>query len=129
MGLKGDLGKLRSFKSALQAMPRTLAADVATRAAPEMTDLTQSAFSSGQSVYGTSRPAGVDGQPLDLERTGATKAQLRFVSIGTVVRCVLGPPYAKYLIRYGILPNGALPVAWAARLRTLVAATPGPGAK
>jgi hypothetical protein len=40
---------------------------------------------------------------------------MHFEAIGTVTRCVLGPPWARYLIgRYTILPNGDayLPVAW-----------------
>ncbi len=122
MGLKGDLGKIHSFKAALRDMPRTLAADVAKRAAPAMTDLTQASFDSGQTVYGDARPRGAEGQPLTLRKTGATEAQMRFVSVGTIVRCVLGPKYARYLIgKYSILPNGAMPVKWAERLRTLVA--------
>jgi hypothetical protein len=104
-------------------MPRTVAVDVAKRAAPELTGLTQDAFSAGQNVYGGARPPGVDGEPLSLKKTGATEQQLRFVQIGTVVRCVLGPKYARYLIRYGILPNGAIPVGWTRKLNDLVKAT------
>jgi hypothetical protein len=97
-----------------------MAVDIAKDAAPALTDETQSAFASSKSVYGEARPLGVNGQPLTLDKTGATKAGLKFVHNGTVVRCVLGPPYAKYLIRYGILPNGPLPVGWSRRIDGIV---------
>jgi hypothetical protein len=127
MGLKGDVGKLRTFKQQLREFPITLAAEVSKAAAPAMTDLTTSAYDGGRTVYGDTRPKGVDGQALDLEATGATRAQMRFVAVGTIVRCVLGPKYAKYLIgKYSILPNGAMPAAWRAKLDALVAAQKGP---
>lgn len=128
MGLRGDISSIKRLKQSLRELPRTLAVDVATRAAPAMTGLTQEAFDGGRSVYGEARPVSkVDGHALDLEVTGATKAQLRFVPVGTVVRCVLGPKYARYLIgKYGILPNGALPASWSKRLGDLVKETKPP---
>jgi hypothetical protein len=127
MGLKGDVGKLRTFKQQLREFPITLAAAVARDAAPAMTDLTTSAYDGGRTVYGDTRPKGVNGQALDLEETGATRAQMRFVAVGTIVRCVLGPRYSKYLIgKYSILPNGAVPATWRAKLDALVAAQKGP---
>ncbi len=129
MGLKGDVGKLRTFKQQLREFPLTLAAEVSKAAAPALTDLTTGAYDGGRTVYGDTRPKGVDGQALDLDATGATRAQIRFVAVGTIVRCALGTPYAKYLIgRYGILPNGnaAVPAAWRAKLDALVAAQKGP---
>jgi hypothetical protein len=130
MGLRGDLSSLKRMKQTLKALPRTVAADVAKRAAPALTDLTQEAFTSGRNVYGDARPAStVDGRALTLERTGATKAQMRFVQVGTVVRCVLGPKYARYLIgKYGILPNGALPARWSFKLGEIVKTTKDPDA-
>ena len=121
MGLRGDISSLKTLKQSLREFPRTLAVEVAAKAAPAMTDLTQEAFDGGRSVYGESRQTSkVDGRALTLEKTGATKAQLRFAQIGTVVRCVLGPPYTKYLIRYGILPNGPLPAGWSRKLGEIV---------
>ncbi len=55
------------------------------------------------------------GGALSLVQTGATRARVVFVANGTIVRCVLGTKYARYLIgKYGILPNGnaAIPVEW-----------------
>ena len=125
MGLKGDLGTLRQLKANLRALPVTLAHDVSKRAAPAMTDLTQAAFSAATTVYGESRPTSkVNGARLSLRRTGATQGGLKFRADGTVIRCVLGPKWSRYLIgNYGILPNGALPVSWSRRLAQVVAET------
>lgn len=118
---------LASLKRKLADMPRTVAASVAARTSPKLTDLTQEAFAGGRNVYGDARPSGVDGQPLTLKRTGAVSGQLRFETNGTIVRARLGPKYAKYLIgKYGILPNGALPVRWRSTIEQVVKETPRP---
>lgn len=122
--IRGDLRRINDLKARLRAMPITLAEKVAGRAAPAMTAKTQGAYNSGRTVYGTPRPAGVDGKPLTLRRTGAVADDLAFVVHGTIIRARLGPDYARYLIgRYDILPNGAMPVEWAVELRRLVADT------
>lgn len=124
MALRGDLSSVRGLKSSLRALPLSVAHSVAQRAAPAMTDLTEGAFQSKRTVYGEARPAGVNGNTLALFRTGRTRSTLKFVANGTIVRCVLGTPWAKYLIgKYSILPNGALPAAWSRKLGELVAAT------
>ena len=124
MALRGDLARIGDLKQRLATLPKTIAVDVAQRAAPAMTGLTKQAFDSGQNVYGDARPEGVGGRALTLRRTGTVARELRFVAIGTIVRCVLGPRYAKYLIgKYGVLPNGVMPAEWSARLRELVAGT------
>lgn len=125
MGLKGDLSSLRSLKANLRALPVTVSHDVAQRAAPAMTGLTQEAFASKQNVYGEARPLSkVDGRPLTLRRTGTVQGALKFVANGTILRCVLGPKYARFLIgKYGVLPNGALPTKWSHRLGEIVEAT------
>lgn len=65
-----------------------------------------------------------DGAQLDLVFSGDTQRQLRFVVNGTLIRCALGPRYAKYLIgKYKILPIGdrtSMPVAWVRALDELV---------
>lgn len=122
MPLKGDLSSLAKLKANLRDFPKTLAHNVAQRAAPALTDLTVEAFISDTNVYGDERPAGVAGNTLTLVKTGETRRTLRFVSNGTIVRCVLGRKYMKYLIgKYGVLPNGALPSRWSARLGEIVA--------
>jgi hypothetical protein len=123
MGLRGDLSKLQGLRARLRALPVTVAHDVAQRAAPAMTGLTQQAFDSGVTVYGEARPDGATG-PLTLEKTGHTRRTLRFESTGTIVRCVLTAKYQRYLIgKYSVLPNGALPAEWARKLAELVRAT------
>jgi hypothetical protein len=112
----------------LNELPRTVAASVAARAAPALTVLTRQAYDGGRDVYGQSRPKSTTtGEVLTLNRTGATERTLKFVSVGTLVRCVLGTRYAKYLIgKYRILPNGPIPVAWRAKLDTIVQGTKAP---
>ena len=121
--LRGDLDTLRRLNRRLRELPTSVAHDVAQRAAPMLTGLAREAHAARRSVYGESRPVGkTTGEMLDLEVTGKTAAALRFVANGTIVRCVLGTPYARFLIgKYGILPNGAIPAEWSARLRDLVA--------
>jgi hypothetical protein len=67
---------------------------------------------------------GSDADQVSLVRTGKTRDQLRFVVNGTIIRCALGPRYAKYLIgKYKILPIGdrtAMPANWTRALDELV---------
>jgi hypothetical protein len=122
--LRGDLDTLRRLNRRLRELPTSIAHDVAQRAAPELTRLAREAHAARRSVYGESRPVGkTTGEVLDLEVSGRTARDLRFVSNGTIVRAVLGTPYARFLIgKYSILPQGAIPAEWSARLRELVAA-------
>jgi hypothetical protein len=112
-GLKGNVGDLRKLAARLNRIPTTVVASVAAKTAPELTQRAQSAFASGRTVYEAPRPKSVHGGPLSLVATGATERTVRFTAIGTIVRCVLGTPYAKYLIgKYRVLPMGALPINW-----------------
>ncbi len=112
--MRGLIGKLKNF-------PMTLAAEVAGKAAPDLTGLTQQAFSSHRSVYGEARPVSkVTGEPLSLVASGDTERSLRFIAVGTRVRAALSEKYQRYLIRYGILPNGAIPAGWREHLDGLV---------
>jgi hypothetical protein len=112
-GLRGNPRNLREFGRTLQELPKVLAQRIATRVAPELTTLARSAYTSGRTVYGDARPRGLGGHELDLVVKGDTLARVRFVAIGTVVRCVLGTRHARYLIgKYRILPMGKLPALW-----------------
>lgn len=114
-GVRGDFSKLSRMKATLRALPTSVAHVVAQRAAPLLTNLTQSAFAAGRNVYGDERPRGKGGRVLDLEVTGDARRTLRFTSSGTLVRCVLGKRYIKYLIgKYQVLPNGgrSVPAEW-----------------
>ncbi len=109
------------MKAALRALPRSVQHHVAQKGAPKLTELTREAFNGNRNVYGDARPAGVDGQPLTLVKSGATASYLKFTANGSIIRAVLGTPYAKYLIgKYGVLPNGAMPVKWSRALAEIV---------
>jgi hypothetical protein len=110
------------LRKRLAAAPKTLALAVAQRAAPALTQLTRSAYAAGRSVYGEARPRGVNGEVLALRRTGRVESEVAFVREGTIVRCQMAPPYARYLVRYGILPNAkaAMPASWTRELDRLV---------
>lgn len=124
MALKGNLSSIKGLKTRLQTLPVTIAADVSKRAAPALSTLTANAFSSGRTVYEEARPASVNGGPLTLVKSGATRDALKFVAVGTIVRCVLGPKYSRYLIgKYSVLPMGALPAHWSRKLAQLVSET------
>lgn len=121
MALKGNLANINNFKKRLRAAPVTVAASVARRASPGLTTRTRSSFSSNVSVYGDARPKSVAGNKLTLRKTGATERELRFVTVGRIVRCVLGTRYARYLIgKYDILPNGPVPQEWRVFLKSLL---------
>lgn len=117
----GGAGVFGDLKKALRALPISVASEAAAKAAPAISALAQGAFDSGQTVYGDARPRGVGGADLSLHKTGKARASTYFKSVGTVVRCVLGTPYYKYLIgRYRVLPMGSLPVAWSRKLSEVV---------
>ena len=112
-GLRGNPGLLAQLGRKLAELPTTVRAEVARQAAPIVTELAQSAFDGGQTVYGDVRPTGVNGDALDLKVTGSVRRSLGFVANGTQLRCTLGPRHMKFLIgKYKILPNNALPFRW-----------------
>lgn len=111
---------MRQLGAKLQALPKTLQAEVARQGAPVCTELAQGAFDSGQTVYGDARPLGVDGGPLSLVKSGSVRGSLRFVATGTQIRCQYGPKHFKFLAgRFKIVPNNALPFRWRARLNEI----------
>ncbi len=120
--MKGDLSKLKNLAKAVKDLPKTVKQDVARQAAPDLTGKAQAAFDSGVTVYGDIRPAGEDGLPVSLHKSGKLESGLNFKSVGTIVRAVLAVPYAKYNIRFGILPRGGakLPVSWSDALEDIV---------
>lgn len=112
MALVGRLEKLSRLAASLRQLPVTLALRVAEKAAPAITDAATAAFDGGSTVFGDRRPLGKHGA-LTLVQSGATRALMRFVAIGTRVRVALGTRYAKFLVgKYKILPSGRLPVEW-----------------
>ena len=112
MSSKLPYDKLRSWANTLRSLPETRMA-VAQRAAPILSAQLVGSFDAGQTVYGGARPKGRRG-PLRLVKTGALRGNLRFIPRGTRLQCSLGFSYARFLIKFGILPRGgaALPAAW-----------------
>jgi hypothetical protein len=123
-GLKGNVNDLRKLQKRITNFPISCAHNVAQESSPKLTQFALSAFNSGNTVYGEARPKGVNGNTLDLVRDkdgGTTRSTIRFVAIGTIVRCALGTDYAKYLIgKYKILPMGPMPVKWAQEFARIV---------
>ena len=115
----------RGLKKHLKKLPATVAVAAAPKVAGELTTRARAAFDGGSTVYGDARPSSVNGGPLTLVRTGATRAAVRFASAGSVVRAVLSQKYTRYLIRYGILPNGkaAMPSEWSKATGEIVGRT------
>lgn len=114
---------LRDLKSDLRKLPVSVAHDLAKQAAPLLTRLAMASFDGGRNVYGDPRPKSTTGADLTLVETGKTRRTLRFVANGTIIRCELGPRYARYLIgKYKILPVGdrtSMPVSWIRAMREL----------
>lgn len=122
MALQGDLRSLRSLKRVLARLPITVSARIAERGAPEATALALGAFDGGRTVYGASRPRGVDGEALTLVKSGASRRALRFEATGTQMRTAVLPRWTKYLIgRYDVLPNGPMPAEWRERMTAIAA--------
>lgn len=115
---------IRDFKARLVKLPLSVAHNIAQQAAPLLTAFAQAANARRENVYGDPYPDGADGEQLDLVHTGKTRENLRFEVNGTIIRCRLGPRYAKYLIgKYKILPIGdrtAMPGNWRRALDELV---------
>jgi hypothetical protein len=122
MSLKGDdMASFHYLNKSLRAAPISVSHAVANRAAPAVTSLAQGAFDGGQTVYGTARPRSESGGRLTLNKTGATRRALAFVSTGRIMRAILGTKYGKYLVgKYEILPNGPIPLQWRERISEIV---------
>ncbi len=114
-GLRGNVRKLTGLAAALKGATVKARQRIAAAAAPDLTSRALGTFSAGQNVYGDAFGQGVTGRPITLVKSGAMRQTIRFVNIGTRVRCVIGVKYAKYHIgRYKMLPPGrsAMPIAW-----------------
>lgn len=122
-GLRGNVNTIKMLNKAISTMPIVLAERVAKRSAGLLRDLAAASYSSGETVYSTSRPLGVKGDALSLVASGRTIGSLGFVAIGRIVRAQLNTKYARYLVgKYAVLPMGKpLPASWSEQLRAVVA--------
>lgn len=106
---------LRAVAKELQKLPRTAGVKVAQRASVSLTGALTGSFDAGQTAYDEARPLGSRGNKLTLRQTGRIRGMLRMVHDGgTRLRVVLATSYARYLIRFGLLPRGgdAMPRKW-----------------
>lgn len=118
--MAAGLATFNRVRAALKSMPLRIRAGVAKDVAPLLTSAVQEAYDSGQTAYSTPRPKSKTGAALTLKKTGATRSDIGFTAVGTIVRAVLGRKYQRYLVgKYQVLPNGAIPVKW----RELIAET------
>jgi hypothetical protein len=110
--VKGNPAKLGELAESLRRLPSVLE-PTAARSAGVITRLVGASFDAGETVYGRARPVNEDGSFRSLHKSGALRGGLRFVRVGTKLRCVLGVRYARYRIKDGILPyRGNLPKKW-----------------
>lgn len=106
---------LRAVIKELQALPRVAAVKVAQRASASLTAALTGSFDSGLTAYDEARPLGSRGNQLTLRKTDRLRGLLRMVyDGGTRLRVALTVPYARYQIRFGVLPRGgdAMPARW-----------------
>lgn len=118
--MASGINSLNRLRASIKALPLRIRSAVAKDAEAVLTSAVRDAFDAGETVYDTPRPSGKAGQRLTLVRTGATRSDLGFVAIGTIVRAVLGRKYQRYLVgKYQILPQ-RLPAEWSKKLGQIV---------
>jgi hypothetical protein len=111
MSNAGAIARLRDFGAALRELPKVLGARVAARAAGGISALAKASAAAGRDPDGKAWAPGVDGKPVTLRRTGIMLDLLRYVAIGTRLRCTLGTPYAKYQIgKRHVFPRTGAPL-------------------
>jgi hypothetical protein len=123
MTLKGDLSSLKKLKQTIAQLPQTLQNHVAQEAAGKLNAMILEDYASGKTVYGTSRPLGVNGNSLDLSNTGNAQGSFELYVVGSLIRVRFAVPYAKYLVgKYKVMPNGnePIPVRWRQVLKWIV---------
>lgn len=106
---------VRAFVKGLKVLPRVAAVKVAQRASVSLTGALTGSFDAGLTAYDEPRPLGLDGKHLTLVKTRRIRDLLRMVYDGSItLRAALSTAYAKYLIRFGLLPRGgdAMPRKW-----------------
>lgn len=113
---------LREFNHRLKKLDlEGLAIAVAEDSCPKLTALVQKSFSSGETVYGDSRPSGKEG-PVTLVQSGSLRGNLRFTNRGTRrVMARLAGKYTNVNKRFGYLPyvNDTLPYEWSKAIESV----------
>lgn len=118
--MAAGISSIARLRTAIKDLPIRIRSAVAKDAEAVLTTLVRESFDAGRTAYGTARPAGTNGQALTLRKTGATRSDLGFVAVGTIVRAVLGRNYQRFLVgKYAVLPQ-SLPAAWSKELGQIV---------
>ncbi len=113
---------LRKFAKGLETVSTELGHRTATASAEKITELGRETFDAGQDAYGTPWALGADGEPVDLEESGALKSKLSYTAVGRKLRSALGVSYAKYQIgKRPVYPRGALPASYVEALSKVAA--------
>jgi hypothetical protein len=112
--VKGNPSQIASLVRKLEGIATAAKRDIVGETAGVLTAQAQAAFDGGMTADGGSRPAGASG-PVSLVASGSLRGALQFTPSANGASCTL-PDYAKYLARFGILPAGPLPAAWAQAL-------------
>ena len=139
--MRGGIDSINRLKGKIRDLPLNLRTAVAKDASGWLDIAIRDDFKSGETVYDTPRPLGVNGQKLTLvdprsapktsrkwrksKGTYPHKGQhvrdsIGFTQNGTIIRAQLGQKYARYLVgKYQILPQ-LIPASWRAYLTQLV---------
>jgi hypothetical protein len=113
--LRGNPQRLRDLGRNLGDLPQVARNRIASRVAPAITELALASFDRGETPFGDAWSLGYDGRDVDLVRSGAMRGTLRFVAIGSRVRCVIGVKWAKFQVgRRRVLPapGQTMPASW-----------------
>lgn len=122
--MPAGISSINRLRGAIVALPLRIRTAVAKDAVGFLNNELTGDFDAGRTVYGDPRPLAIGkktvGQRLTLKKSGATRAELGFTAIGTIVRAVLGRKYQKFLVgKYKVLP-ASLPAKWREGLEKIV---------
>ena len=113
---------LRAFNHKLKKLSNEkLAISIAQESSPKLTELAQSAFASGKTVYGDPRPAGKSG-PVSLVQSGSLRRSLKFSNRGTNrIMARMADIYTSVHKHFGYLPyvNDTLPFTWSQAIKNV----------
>jgi hypothetical protein len=119
--MQRGLDTIAKFRAKVRALPLTLRAEVAKAGEVAITALLRDDFAAERTAYGTQRPLSVHSDKLSIVKSGATKRDLKFVAIGSILRVHLGQRYDRYLIgKYKVLPISTIPAKWQEALMRVV---------
>ncbi len=117
------MADLRRLQAELARGNPELAANVARKAAAEMSKLAQTSFDARESPYGVPFGTGENGEQMTLNKSGKLRAQaLRYTAQGRRIVASIGSvQHARYHANKGILPRQgqALPAHWQGAIQSI----------